>query len=58
MLQNVGIFSDAIEWFRSYLTGRMQSVRIGAEKSNLQPIVKGVPQGSILEPLLFDLLIN
>ena len=57
-LQNVGIFSNAIELVRSYLTGRMQSVRIGAEKSNLLPIMKGVSQGSILGPLLFNIFIN
>ena len=49
-LQNVGISSNAIKRFRSYLTGRMQSVWTGAEKSNLLPIMKGVPQGSILGP--------
>ena len=41
---------EAIEWFRSYLTGRKQSVRIGYETSEPRLVSYGVPQGSILGP--------
>ena len=57
-LQALGIGRTALEWFRSYLTGRQQYVRIGSETSNLSPITHGFTQGSILGPALFNLYIN
>ena len=40
-------------WLSSYLTNRFQYVEISANKSNTHMLNKGVPQGSILRPLLF-----
>ena len=57
-LQALGIGRTALEWFRSYLTGRQQYVRIGSETSNLSPITHGFTPGSILGPALFNLYIN
>ena len=48
----------ALEWFGSYLSGRQQYVRIGAEASSLGAISHGVPQGSILGPVIFTIYIN
>ena len=42
-LQALGIGRTALEWLRSYLTGRQQYVRIGSETSKLGPITHGVP---------------
>ena len=39
-LQALGIGRTALEWFRSYLTGRQQYVRIGSETSNLSPTTR------------------
>lgn len=51
----VGIQGTALEWLRSYLTDREICVRIGSSQSAVSPLNCGVPQGSILGPLLFPL---
>ena len=44
-----------LKWFRSYLTGRKQRVIIDGQSSDWRQIEAGVPQGSVLGPLLFYL---
>ena len=50
-----GFAGSALKWFRSYLQDRFQSVKIGFCLSNLFKFKFGVPQGSVLGPLLFSL---
>ena len=54
-LHFIGIRGDAYLLMQSYLTGRFQRVVIGQALSELKPLQFGVPQGSILGPLLFIL---
>jgi Reverse transcriptase (RNA-dependent DNA polymerase) len=50
-----GIHDTVHKWFRSYLLGRTQYVRRGLSKSSMVRLMCGVPQGSVLGPILFIL---
>ena len=57
-LNNYGISGPLLSWFRNYLTDRHQRVVLDGVYSKWLPITSGVPQGSILGPLLFLVYVN
>ena len=57
-LRRYGIENLELKWFEDYLTNRMQVVDYQNVMSDFQSITSDVPQGSILGPLLFILLVN
>ena len=57
-LTGFGVVEDELKWFKNYLTNRSQVVEFLGVTSSAEAITFGVPQGSILAPLLFILHLN
>jgi hypothetical protein len=57
-IEAYGIQGPLLGWIRSFITDRHQSVSINSTLSTPKPCISGVPQGSVLSPLLFLLFLN
>jgi hypothetical protein len=57
-LNNYGVSTKTLLWIDAFLCGRKQKVVVNGTKSTIEEVVSGVPQGTVLGPLLFSVHIN
>jgi len=57
-LYHYGIRGDVLNWIRNFTLNRSQQVIIDGQKSDVSSVSSGVPQGTVLAPLLFLCFIN
>ena len=57
-LSKMGVSGSTLRWLKDFLTGRSFKVRVGDQLSQAKRIVTGVPQGAILSPLLFNVMLS